>query len=798
METGQSSNTQAFSGVSENFSLRDTIATYLRNWYWFALSCIICIAIAFVYLRYTTPLYGAYAKIMLVDDKNSSTPASALLKDLELLSEVESKKVEDEIQVMKSRKLMENVVEKLKLNIQFFTEGRVHDVEVFPYPPIKVNFIESDSIIKSSKFAFNIKIISETSFEYSIDEKERSKKYYFGENIPTLLGDIVIIPTIKNIENNAGQTIKVLIHPVQKVAELYKERVSISPVEPLSKVIVISLEDANKIKAQQIINTLIDEYNRNSIDQKNAESKATADFINERIDLIATDLANVDSNAERFKTGNRLTDITSEADIYLNTGSDNEQELIKNSTDLSMVNYMNNYLKGQDSFEPIPSNIGLSDPSISNISAKYNELILQRNQLLKSSNEQNPIIVNLDQQINGLRQSMQQSLSNLRSTLSIRVNNLKQQAARINSRISSVPGQARQLRDIERQQQIKESLYLYLLEKREEATISLTATSPNAKIIDTAYSPNDGPISPKKKVIFMAALVAGLAFPFSVIYLKQLLDNKIHNKEGLAKIFKNIPILGEIPKVKGKKKVFIIERNDRSVLSESFRIVRTNLDYLMRSRHKKEGSNNNVIFVTSTINGEGKTFVSTNISLTLANSDKKVLLIGADIRNPKIHDYLKVEPKEMGLTDYLYDERVSRKSILETIEVEGNQIDIIYSGKTPPNPAELLMSERLKELLEDVSELYDFVIVDTAPCMLVTDTLLFSQYADHTIYVTRANYTERRLLNFPAELYADKKLNGMMFIVNDVKASNFGYGAKYGYGYHAEKTSKKKKRKVKV
>jgi tyrosine-protein kinase Etk/Wzc len=794
METRPMRNTQTFSETSESLNLRDTIASYIRHWLWFGISCVFCIAVAFVYLRYATPLYGAYAKIMLVDDKNA-TPANALLKDLELLSEAESKKVEDEIQVMKSRKLMENVVERLKLNIQFFTEGRVHDIEVFPKPPIKVNFIEADSIIKSSKFAFNIKIISETAFEYSIDEKEVSKKYYFGENIPTLLGDIVIIPAIKNIENNAGQKIKVLIHPVKKVAELYKERVSITPVEALSKVIVIRLEDANKIKAQRIIDTLIDEYNKNSIEQKNAESKATADFINERIDLIATDLSNVDSNAERFKTGNRLTDITSEADIYLNTGSDNERQLIQSSTDLSMVNYMNNYLKNQDSFEPIPSNIGLSDPSISNISSKYNELILQRNQLLKSSNEQNPIIVNLDQQINGLRQSMQQSLSNLRSTLSIRVNNLKQQAARINSRISSVPGQARQLRDIERQQQIKESLYLYLLEKREEATISLTATSPNAKIIDAAYSPNDAPISPKRKVVFLAALVAGLALPFSIIYLRQLLDTKVHNKEGLTKIFKNIPILGEIPKVKGKGNALVIERNDRSILSESFRIVRTNLDYLMRSRSISKDSNNNIIFVTSTINGEGKTFVSTNMSLILANSDKKVLLIGADIRNPRLHDYLQTDATDMGLTDYLYDIRVKRSSITETIEVKGNEMDIIHSGKTPPNPAELLMNERLKELLDEVSKLYDFVIVDTAPCMLVSDTLLFSQYAHHTIYVLRANYTDKKLLNFPAELFADKKLNGMMFVVNDVKASNFGYGAKYGYGYYADKKGSKRKKK---
>ncbi|WP_340063270.1 polysaccharide biosynthesis tyrosine autokinase [Ascidiimonas aurantiaca] len=778
--------------AAQSFNLREIIAVYTRQWKWFLLSCIVCLGAAFVYLRYATPLYGAYAKIMLVDDKNASTPASALLKDFELISEAESKRVEDEIEVMKSRKIMANVVERLKLNVQYFSEGRIHDMEIFPDPPIKVNFIASDSTIKNSKFGFNVKILSETSFEYRVAEEEKSKKYYFGENIPTEIGDVVITPKVTNIENYANQTIKVAVQPVKKVAESFKNKILITPVEKLSKVINISLQDANKEKARQIINTLIDEYNTNSIEQKNAESKATADFINERIDLIATDLANVDSNAERFKTGNRLTDITSEADIYLSSGSENEQELIQSRTELSMVNYMNSYLKNQDDFEPIPSNIGLSDPSISNTSAKYNQLILERERLLKSSNEKNPIIVNLDQQLAGLRQSMQQSLSNHKSTLSIRVNNLEQQAARINSRISSVPGQERQLRDIQRQQQIKESLYLYLLEKREEATISLTATSPNAKIIDSAYSPNDAPISPKRKMVFIAALMAGMAFPFSIIYLRQLLDNKIHNKEDLSKLFKDMPILGEIPKVKGKNHPLVIHRNDRSILSESFRIIRTNLDYLIRSRKGQNTKSNNVIYVTSTINGEGKTFVSINMALTLANSDKTVLLIGADIRNPKLHQYLKKQMTGPGLTDYLYDRSVNRQQVTETIEVHGNRIDLIQSGKTPPNPAELLMNERIKTLLDEASEVYDFIIVDTAPCMLVTDTLLFSQYADHTIYVTRADYTNVRLLNFPYELFADKKLKGMMMVVNDVKESDFGYGGKYGYGYYGNKRNQKK------
>ncbi|NAS30180.1 polysaccharide biosynthesis tyrosine autokinase [Flavobacteriaceae bacterium R38] len=791
--TSNKINSNINSEVSDSVDLRKVIGTYSRHWKWFLLSLIVCISLAYLKLRYATPKYAASAKIILLDDNNSSSPATALLRELDQYSNNEANKVEDEIRIMKSRKLMSDVVKKLDLNVRYSLKGRIHDAEFFQNTPLKLNFIVSDSIVYRSDLSFYVDILSNDEFNYRRTEKDTPKKISFGDNIPSSIGGMVLTPTINNIDKFKGSTFKIKISNVDRVAESYKNAIRISPADKFSKVINISLEDPVKIKAQKIIDELVNQYNETSINQKNLESKKTADFINERIDLIATDLSDVDKNAERFKTGNRLTDITSEADIYLNSGSLNDEQLSASRTELNLINYMKSYLDDiGDGYDPIPSNVGLSDPSILNITARYNELIFERQRLLKSSNDKNPIIVRLNQQLSGLKQSMRQSLENLRNTLSIRVNNLQQQSARINSKISSVPGQERQLRDIQRQQQIKESLYLFLLEKREEATISLTATSPSAKFVDKAYSPIEGPISPKPKMIFLTSIFLGLVIPFSVIYVKDLLNNKIQNKEGLEKELKTIPILGEIPKLKGKNKDSLIERNDRSVLSESFRIIRTNFDYLQRVR--KTQKYNNVIFVTSTIKGEGKTFFSMNMALTFANSDKRVLLIGADIRNPRLHTLLNNNKQKKkgkyGLTDYLFDHSLDVKDVIEDFELNKNKIDILLPGKIPPNPAELLMSSRMETLFDEVSRDYDIVIVDTAPSLLVTDTLLFSQYAGHTVYLVRADYTEKNLLSFPKELHQDGKLNGMMTVINGVKLSNFSYGAKYGYGYGD--TSKKK------
>ncbi|WP_298499306.1 tyrosine-protein kinase [uncultured Algibacter sp.] len=773
---------------TDSFDLKKEIGTYLKQWPWFVLSCIVFIALAFFHLRYSTPEYNAKAKIMLMDDSGVSNPAEIMLKDMGQIPNSETKKIEDEIEILKSRKLMEGVVTKLELNKQFFAKGRLHDTQYFPIEksPIKVNFIALDSVLYKSKFSFSVLIKSDTTFDFiqtsKVTGEDLVEQMSFGKNVPTPIGDIVVTPNVSDLSKLVGSTIYIAIEPLEKVAENYKNRIEISSAADGSKVINLSLNDASVNKAKAVINNLIEEYNRISIQDKSTKSNNTAEFINKRIDLIAKDLSSVDDQIEQFKTGNKLTNITSEANLYLNSSAQTEQQLTENRTEFSKINYMKNQLS-DGAFSRIPGNIGLADGSVNSIAAKYNELLDNRDRLLKSSNEKNPIIVNLDQQLNTLKRNLKETLDNSAKTIGLQIRSLENQSAKISSKIYAVPGQVRKSRDIEREQGIKESLYLYLLQKREEATISLISTSPNAKIIDDAHSSNI-PVSPNKTITFIASIIIGCCIPFGFFYIKDLLDTKIHNKEDLNKVIKNITVLGEVPRISGNEKV-LIKRNDRSILSESFRIIRTNFDYLRRS--KKDIKYSNVTFVTSTINGEGKSFFSLNMALTIANTGKKVLLLGADIRNPQIYATFKakkdkkLDSSKIGLTDYLADNSVNIPEAINNYEINDIKIDILLSGKVPPNPAELLMSDRIKDLFDKVSEDYDYVIVDTAPSMLVTDTLLISEYAGHTIYLTRADHTEKKILNFAQELHTENKLNNMMLVVNDVKQSNFGYGAKYGY-----------------
>ena len=792
METNNKKIKSTLPDNQEDLDIKKIISSYLKHWKWFVLSCIIFLTLAFFHLRYATPQYNAYAKIMLVEDSGVSNPAELLLKDLGQFSNSEGKKIEDEIQVLKSRKLMKGVVDSLGLNLQYFVKGRFHDTQYYPNDksPIQITFDESEDKIHKSSFRFSVFVTSPTAFDFiytpKFQDEEVITKHSFGKEFPTLIGGITLTPDIKKIDNLVGQTIYVKISSLEDLAESYKNRIKISQASEQSKVLNLSLNDAVPNKAKAIINTLVDQYNFTSIEEKNLKSTNTADFINKRIDLIATDLSKADDKIQQFKTGNKLTNITSEADLYLNASTQTEQSLATSKTEYSMINFMKSQIS-DNSLSRIPGNVGLADGSVNTMASKYNELLDRRDKLLKSSSEKNPIIVNLDQQLYNLKNSLKQSLDNSAEAVGLQIRSLENQSAKISSKIYAVPGQVRESRDIQREQGIKESLYLYLLQKREEATISLISTSPNAKIIDEAHT-NYFAVSPNKKITFLASIIIGLCIPLGIIFILQLLDNKIHNKEDLERITKGIMVLGEIPRVEGNDKA-LIESNDRSVLSESFRIIRTNFDFIKRSRSKE--NHNNIVFVTSTINGEGKSFFSLNMALTVANTGKKVLLIGADVRNPQIYSAFKnkkeKDPSKNGLTEYLADDSVSIKETINKYDINNINIDILLSGKVPPNPAELLMSDRMKELFNTVETQYDYVIVDTAPSMLVTDTLLISRYAGHTIYLTRADHTEKKILNFAKELHAENKLNNMMLVVNDVKQSNFGYGARYGYYGATEK-----------
>lgn len=774
---------------TDNLDLKEIISLYTKHWKWFVLSGFMSLAIAYVYLRYEIPEYIAEAKIQIVDE-GSSGSGLGLFKDLDMLSNGNTE-VLDEIELINSRSNFIEVVKTLGLNTKIMAQGNIIDTELYTNPPVKVNFIAADSIINKSSFSFYLQLSSTTTFGYAEEEDMPLKVLSFGTNIPTPIGDIVVTPNMENFDRFKEAKIKVVVHPVNLVAQSYRTRIKIDLLDQFSNILNISLEDPIKEKAVQIIDELIRVYNKNAIEDKRIIADRTSNFIDDRIAEIYTNLSSVDQTAEDFKTGRGVTDIASEANINLNVGVANQQELANMRTQLNIAASMKDIVEQQDSFEVLPGNVGLTDPTINSTTSKYNELVLERNRLLKSSNEKNPVIVNLDQQIRGLKRNMQSSLNSTVDNLGLQVNALSSQQAIFNSKIYSAPKNERALRDITRKQETTEQLYLYLLQKREEAQIAVASTAPKSKVIDYAYNPTPFPISPRRNVVFVAFLLLGGLIPFAFIYVSDLLDNKVHNMHSLEKVSRNIPILGELPRLSRKDQKLII-KEDRSVLAESLRIIRTNLDYLIKTK-SADKAKNNIVFVTSSVPGEGKSFLSTNLAMTIASTDKKVLLLGADVRNPKLYSFftgseinkmpVKNRKKDVGLTEFLYDNTLGVKDIINPMLVFNYTMDVIYSGRIPPNPAELLMSSRIKELFEEISEKYDYVIVDTAPLMVVTDTLLISDYANHLIYVTRAGVTEKKAVQYPMKLQEDGKIKGLSFVVNDVKVSNLGYGGKYGYGY---------------
>ncbi|NJB35375.1 GumC family protein [Croceivirga sp. JEA036] len=767
-------------------ALKEELRPYLKNWYWFVLSLLLFITLGFFVIRYTTPKYKAQAKVQIVDEQGSG--GLDLFKELDIFSGSKNK-VEDEIEIIASRSNLIAVVEKLKLNTVIQSLGNIRNTELYKDPPINLNLVAPDSIVSKSQLEFFFHFKNKTKFEYALEEGQAFKTHAFGEKLATAIGDIVVTPNISDFDAVKKNEYKVSFKPVNLVAENYKKKIKLGVPREYSNIITLSLEDPVREKAQDILNELILTYNNNAIKDKQEIADKTSEFINARITDISTNLSDVDQSAEDFKTGRGVTDISSEANINLNVGASNRQELASAQTQLNIASSMKSLVDQQNNFEVLPANLGLSDATIANTTQQYNQLVQERQRLLKSSNEKNPVIVNLDQQLQGLKRTMQASLNSTVNNLGMQVNTLSGQQAIINSKIYSAPKNERALRDITRRQQTTESLYLYLLQKREESQIAVASTAPKSKVVESAYYSNI-PVAPKKKIIFLAFGIMGLLLPFGFIYTKNLLSNKVENMNKLEGLVNNIPIIGELPRItkSGEK---LVSKSDRSVLAESLRIIRANLDYILKS---KKG-NNNLIFISSGISGEGKTFLSLNLALTMANTNKRVLLIGADIRNPKFEEVLELRStaslksgggnKAYGLTDFLSDEQLDIRDVISSLLIKDSKLDVVFSGKVPPNPTELLMNSRMERLLEETAYAYDYVIVDTAPLMLVSDTLHLARLTENFIYVVRSGITEKDTIQFPIKLKEEGKINGLMFVVNDVKEANLGYAGKYGYGYGA-------------
>jgi capsular exopolysaccharide synthesis family protein len=771
--------------------IKKTLDLYLSKWKLISFFVIIALALAYTYLRYTTYQYQAYATIKIKDEQQSQKLPSISEIGRGGLFADGNNRIKDEIEVMTSRTIISNIVKNLQLNIRYYQQGKIKEQELYKNPPIKLNFFASDSIIHKVDTTLYIKIKSPSEFLMfrddgkSIIDRDDSegKTFSFGDRIKTSFGDVVIVPNIGIYAPKIGSDLKISISPVTSIVDKYQSAI-LTSTEDRSTVVKLSLRDNIPNKAIDILNQVIREYNNDVIRDKDEVIKINSDFINNRLELVFKELEEVDFTAEQLQKRNNLTALGSQADIYLQSERQNEYQINNTANTIQLIDYLQQEIKEKNkSSDLLPSNIGIEDPNIAQVTRSHNELVAQRDRILKNSSEINPVVINLNSEINALKSNLESSLESIRKTNVITLNNLTKEDARIRGQLYSAPTKQRQLRDIERQQSIKESLYMFLLEKREESAISLGMFTPNAKIIETAYS-NYQPVAPNPMLTYLGALLFGLMLPIGFIYLRDFLDTKIYDKEDLMGILK-IPYIGDIPQT--SKKTKLINKVDYSPKAESFRILRSNIDFVL----KDHGSKAKKIFITSTRAQEGKSHTSTNLASSISFSEKSVLLIEMDIRVPKIMQYLKEKPTtKVGLSDFLADKKLRPDEIVTKLK-NNDYLDVIASGAIPPNPSELLMSDRVKELFVYFEDKYDYIIVDGSAVGLVSDTLLIAKYADMFIYVVSAdNIDKRHLVAVAKPLYEDKRLPKMNLLLNGTNFDKKGYG--YGYGYGNNPNKKKK------
>mgnify|MGYP005974852261 CR=1 FL=1 len=583
-----------------------------------------------------------------------------------------------------------------------------------------------------------------------------------------------------------------------RVAKGYCNSLSIAPTSKTTSVAVISLKNSSLQRGQDFINQLLEMYNRNTNNDKNEIAQKTAEFIDERIGIISKELGSTEANLETFKRDAGITDLTSEAQIALAGNAEYEKKSVENRTQISLVNDLRKYLRGNE-YEVLPSNVGLQDAALIGAIERYNEMLVERKRLLRTSTENNPTIVNLDTSIRAMKANVQATLEGTLQGLMITKESLDREASRYSRRISNAPGQERAYVSIARQQEIKAGLYLMLLQKREENAIALAATANNAKIIDEAIA-DDIPVSPKRPMIYLIALVLGVGIPVGIIYLVELTKFKIEGRADVEKLT-SVPVVGDIPltdEKNDKNGSIAVFENKNNLMSETFRNIRTNLQFMLDNDQK-------VILVTSTVSGEGKSFVSSNLAISLSLLGKKVVIVGLDIRKPGLNKVFNLSSKEKGITQYLANPEMDLMSLIQQSDVNKN-LYILPGGTVPPNPTELLARDGLDKAIEILKKNFDYVILDTAPIGMVTDTLLIGRVADLSAYVCRTDYTHKAEYTLINELYHEKKLPNLCTIINGVDlkrrkygyyygygkyGKHYGYGKRYGYGYGYGQEKKK-------
>lgn len=782
----------------ESINIYEIIFKYLAYWPWFVASVLVCLVGAFIYMRYQAPVYNITSAVLIKeqDPKSSAAAGNSAIAALQEISGFSmTNNFDNEVEILQSRTLIRKAICDLNLYISIAEKRMLgYNIPLYKNAPINVYMTpdEAEKLYSSIKIEMHYTTDGQLDAKatYILEEDGDEEEYEVEKSFNTLPA---VFPTpVGVISFSKNDSVPVLednielvsyINSPTEMAIAYAEDMTVEPTSKTTTIAALSVKNSVKQRGVDFIHSLVANYNQDANDEKNEVATKTAEFIEERIGIINHELGTAETQLADFKQKSGLTDLTSDAKLALEENSKYEQQRIQNATQISLVEFLQKYIQNPaNADEVIPANVGLQDANLTSVIDQYNNMIIERKRLLRTSSENNPAVVNLNTGIEAMRKSVQTTVQSVLKGLQIAKADLDRQARKLENRISDAPQQEKEFLTISRQQEIKATLYIMLLQKREENAITLAATANNGRIIEQPLADKD-PVSPKKKIIALAALILGLGLPVGFVYIRDLLKYKIENRDDVERITK-VTILAELPRGKKPEKggAIVVRENHNDIMEETFRGLRTNLLFML-------GKSDKVVLFSSTQPGEGKSFVAGNTAVSLAFLGKKVIVVGMDIRKPGLNKVFNLSRRVEGITNYLSDpDNVNLFDMVQHSDISPN-LDILPGGPVPPNPTELVARDVLDKAIDMLKERYDYVILDTAPIGMVTDTAIIGRVADMCVYVCRADVTPKASYEYINVLKREHKFPKLATVINDIDMSKrknsygYGYGKKYGYGY---------------
>jgi tyrosine-protein kinase Etk/Wzc len=773
---------------SINFSM--IYRTVVLNWKWFVLSVIICLGMATIYLRYTTPVYQAFAKLLIKDnDQQTGSRANSMLNSSTLGLISNSTGIDNEMEILSSHSLAEQAVRDLKLYTTYYTVGKVKDNLMYKNQYISVDMDPAHLERLNASVALEIlregnKYHVTGTYYVPIDENTADGPYEIDKTFTSLPATLGTKAGILSFMSNSvvpmpdGAKMKVYIQSPKYASYKYAGALSVEQTSKTTTIAQLTLKDENSQRAVDYLQQLVICYNRQANEDKNEIAMRTEEFINGRLEKINAELGSTEGALESYKRRNNMVELKLNAGQAVANADQYSQKLTEANTQVALLDEMTAYVNNPaNKYQPLPSNVGLTDQSATSLINNYNQLVQNRNLLLQSASETSPSVIPLTQQLDDLYASIKRALTQARRNMDIQRRSVASQYGRYQGQVGETPEQERMLTQIGRQQEVKSGLYLMLLQKREENSISLAATADKGKLVDQPAA--GGRVSPKKPVIMLVALILGLGIPAAILFLIQFFRYKIEGHDDVASLT-SLPILADVAVASDTAKTkadIVVHENKNNQMEEIFRSMRTNLQFMM-------GEGEKVIMFTSSTSGEGKTFNAANLAVSFALLGKKVLLVGLDIRKPRLAELFEIDDKQRGITSLLVKDNPTWDDIQAQTLPSGinNNLNLLMAGVIPPNPAELVARKSLEMIFEQLRAHYDYIVVDTAPVGLVTDTLQLSRVCDTTVFVCRADFTAKDSFEMINSLSNEKKLPKMSIVINGIDMSKKKYGYYYGYG----------------